>query len=280
MNYYLIYISFTRIIILLILCPSFSWGQTFYSYQRESNFTLLTGIGLSKYFGELSDDRRLGDFNPAISIGTEISLIPGLFLRSELLYYRISAADKDLPEIDSRRERNLSFRSNNLELGMQAVFPFTGRSEVNKQKNRIQLYAVGGIAVTVINPQALLDENWYNLKDLKTEGKTYSSLVLAIPLGAGVSYQILPDLALGAELNYRFTLSDYLDDVSTAYLPFESFNDPIAAQLSDRRPEIGLERAVPGNIRGNAANNDGYFIMSIRAKWSFSGQNTPVRRKR
>ena len=156
---------------------------------------------------------------------------------------------------------------------MQAVFPFTGRSEVNKQKNRIQLYAVGGIAVTVINPQALLDENWYNLKDLKTEGKSYSSLVLAIPLGAGVSYQILPDLALGAELNYRFTLSDYLDDVSTVYLPFESFNDPIAAQLSDRRPEIGLERAVPGNIRGNAANNDGYFIMSIRAKWSFSGQN-------
>ena len=47
------------------------WGQSFYSYQRESNFTVLTGIGLSKYFGELSDDRSLGDFNPAISIGTE-----------------------------------------------------------------------------------------------------------------------------------------------------------------------------------------------------------------
>ena len=273
-------LNIIKTIVVLFICSSIVCGQSFYSFQRESNITLTTGIGISKYFGELSNDRSLGDFNPAISIGTEVSLLPKVSLRGELLYYRISATDSDLPDNDSRKNRNLSFRSNNLEVNLQAVFPFLKPSYSSRESSKVQPYVVGGIGVTFINPQAELNGRWYYLKELKTEGVDYSNFVLVIPAGAGISHRIQRNLTLSVEFNYRFTLSDYLDDVSTTYLPIESFIDPIAAQLSDRRPEIGFESAEPGSIRGNSGNNDGYFIMSLRAKWSISGQNTPIRRNR
>jgi opacity protein-like surface antigen len=48
------------------------------------------------------------------------------------------------------------------------------------------------------------------------------SLAIVIPVGLGVKYAIMPSISLGAELNLRYTTTDYLDGFSPS---FSDFND-------------------------------------------------------
>ncbi len=248
-------------------------AQTFFKYQKSGQLTFYAGTGIAKYFGELSNDRSLGDLNPHLTFGLSIPLKKKLFLRPELSYYRISAADAELPEGDFRRTRNLSFRSNNIEMSVFVVYGLYGNNA------NLKPYIMGGAGVTYFNPQAQLDGIWHQLQPLFTEGIDYDKFILVLPAGGGVGYQINPQMELAAEISYRFTLTDYLDDVSMNYRNPSSFADPIAAALADRRPEIGLEKAPGGSQRGNSESNDGYLFLGVKIFYQLAGQG-PLRRKR
>ena len=75
---------------------------------------------------------------------------------------------------------------------------------------------------------------------------------------------------------YRFTFTDYLDDVSTVYIDPNSFTDPIARELADRRPELGLEPASAGDKRGNPDKNDGYFTQNFAGKFTRKSAENPM----
>ena len=76
-----------------------------------------------------------------------------------------------------------------------------------------------------------IDQQWYSLRPLHTEGqgmegnktkfqkdgKTYSPVALCFPLGFGLEKAFNSDLGLKIEASYRFTNTDYLDDVSGFY---------------------------------------------------------------
>ncbi len=253
-------------------------GQSFFEYQRSGQYTIYLGTGISKYYGDLSNDRELGDINPHFSLGISLPIKPKLYLRPELSYYRISAADSDLPDEDSRRIRNLSFRSDNFEGALLAAY------ELHSLKRRRRVYhfrpyVFGGVGFTYFNPKAQLDGVWHELQPLHTEGIDYTKLHLVIPLGTGLGYQITSQTFLSLEISYRFTLTDYLDDVSNTYRDVSTFTDPIAATLADRRPEIGVERATAGLPRGNAENNDGYLFFGVKLFYQLPGSG-PLRRKR
>ena len=74
------------------------------------------------------------------------------------------------------------------------------------------------------------DNEWYNLRELRTEGqglegnptkwkdgKTYSPIQICFPVGFGLEKAFNGDMGLKIEASYRFTTTDYLDDVSGVY---------------------------------------------------------------
>ena len=79
------------------------------------------------------------------------------------------------------------------------------------------------------------------------------------------------------EAGYRFTFTDYLDDVSSArYVDYSLVNGPVAVELSDRRvgddmPVDNLatpenERLLKGR-RGNPEKNDHYLMLNIKLQY-------------
>ena len=68
---------------------------------------------------------------------------------------------------------------------------------------------------------------------------------------------------VGLEGTYRWTFTDYIDDVSTVYVDNSTFTDPVEQILADRRLELGLQAAEAGSIRGNPDKNDGYFTLNL-----------------
>ena len=144
---------------------------------------------------------------------------------------------------------------------------------------KIKPYVATGVGLTFFNPKAQLDGVWYELQPLFTEGIDYDRFDVVLPMVAGVGFQVSSELQLAVELSYRFTFTDYLDDVSMEYRDPLTFSDPIAAALADRRPEIGLEKATAGTPRGNDGSNDGYLFLGIKAFYKLPGKG-PLRRKR
>ncbi len=119
----------------------------------------------------------------------------------------------------------------------------------------------------------------------------YSLWQIAIPVGIGFRYRLNQVFDLSAEFGIRYTFTDYLDDVSANYVDRDLLPSELSVILADRSRE---ERAVVSgdlrddnvinatatlnpdgffngygsegfsNVRGDADDNDVYFVSSIK----------------
>ncbi len=232
---------------------------------RHGELSFTAGTGISSYFGDLKDNSLNLWGKPTLQLGAQYRVNNNLYIRSEIMWYRISGADS-LNDIDSPvRTRNLSFRSDNVELSAVALWQLFNKYSRNNRPI-LNPYAFAGIAATTYNPKAQLDGEWHELRPLQTEGVEYGRVTLAIPLGLGLTYHINNNWDISAEYGYRLTFNDYLDDVSGAYPGLDAFEDgSVAQRLSDRRPELGLEPRRAGfPKRGNAKVDDWYLITGVK----------------
>jgi hypothetical protein len=133
------------------------------------------------------------------------------------------------------------------------------------------------------NPKTELDGKKYALQKYQTEGVKYSRFQPVIPVGLGARIHVNPFFNILIEGGYRFTFTDYLDDVSKRRYPSldelgVANYDDIRFRLSDRRFEIGTEPGPPlpdvdeekrttVGVRGNPTENDGYFILNISLQY-------------
>lgn len=180
------------------------------------------------------------------------------------------------------RERNLSFKSDLLEFSLIPeinILPFY-------PKKSVQVFApyLGiGIALIHFNPTTKYNGQWVELQKIGTEGqglsgysKPYDLLQFVIPLLFGLKYSIGGRLNIAIEIGYRFTFTDYLDDVSTVFVsPRElSKNGDLAVALSNRTEEYTGVTAnnLVGTRRGNSNNNDGYLALGVRVSFSLYGK--------
>lgn len=159
-------------------------------------------------------------------------------LGANLDYLRIQDADANTTYAP-RRARNLNFRNDMFELGVRGELTVWYDNDVGNRgfyNPDFKLYVFGGVSAYYSNPKARLvydgnnmedpgdkalgdfvDNTWYNLRDLRTEGATYSQFGVAIPLGIGFYFTHNKEWRFGWEISWRTTFSDYLDDVSTRY---------------------------------------------------------------
>ena len=250
-------------------------------FKKHRYIAMGGSLNFMTYFGDLAPTENffstdISQIKPGISAQIEYRYGPRMSLKAELMYGRLtgddfsSASATDAAE-RSRYIRNLSFRND--------IFDFSLMSRIHVFKNYMQfterkffnIYFTGGLSVFYHNPKGKVPDfdvhgrrypnagQWVALRPLGTEGqqseyydkKPYGKFQLSVPVGGGFNFRLTPQLDLALEFNYRFLLTDYIDDVSGRYVDLGALDSEMARSMSDRSREeyavmTGQERDLTG----------------------------------
>ena len=288
---------------------------------------IYNAIGVSvnalNYYGDLAPrpQRVSTDISftrPAIGVSFTHRFGPRYTLQSQFMYGTLRGSDQDSADPSgensgSRYLRNVSFRNNIKELSVVGIFDLFENQSTYISRVKWTPYALVGIAGIHHNPKAKapatdLNGNplaeagkWVDLRPLGTEGqnatllptdanfgiKMYSNFQVVIPFGLGVRFRINEVMDVWADLSFRYTFTDYLDDVSQNYVDLGVFgSNELARSMSYRTNEItgmpsnpqtyigrdgntysvqaGYGSEFPGNVRGSKSDRDIYMVTSVR----------------
>ncbi len=255
-------------------------------------------LGGSTYIGEIGNPGITEDIEnpfPLHIVPRQARYNVGMFYRYnftrniaarfEANWVRVAGADS-LSDDPARIGRNLSFRTDIAEFSLQAEYAFLVMNDIARRSRvdfRADVHA--GIGYMLYYPKAQLDDKWYSLRPLATEGieNEYGTGSLIVPIGAGFSWTFGKKIRAGMDFTYRFTFTDYIDDVSTDYaypteLPYlESFSFANRSAEAFGRgnpdlPDPGFYN--PGSRRGNPETNDGYFMIQFKVSYVINLQNS------
>jgi hypothetical protein len=224
----------------------------------------------------------------------------------------VSADPSDMSNGIYRYKRNLSFRNEIHELSAIAVVDLFENQGNYISRAAWTPYIYLGVAALHHNPEAEVPATDLSgnplpqagdnvkLRPLGTEGQystllptdanagiePYSLVQVAIPLGFGARIKVTETLDLWVDLGFRYTFTDYLDDVSANYVDLGVLSSPLAKAMSYRTGELNLTPSNestyvgrdgvnytvengygsehPDNMRGGKADNDLYMVTSIR----------------
>ncbi len=254
-------------------------AQSFYNRKVERQWIGSFGTGTAKYFGDLANPGKLFEGTKWNIEGGIERRIDGRFsTRASLTIFQLKGGDQ-FADTDGRKARNLSFTTSAFELAITGTVQLFEDGTRYYQRKPFNLFLSAGIGTTWYVPRGLSTNTYHDgstnpsagkmvsLRQLQTEGKNYSPVTMVIPIGGGARIMATPFLNITFSAAYRFSFTDYLDDVSTVYPGIDSFEDPLAAAMSDKRFELDGAVADPGHKRGNPTNKDGYFVISVRADY-------------
>lgn len=294
---------FLLVVTLSLHFPSYS--QDDFQNTAEAGIT----VGPMVFLGDLGGHAGTGttlikDWNwptTKVAIGAFYATYPQQWLgfRFSLNYGHIAGNDALISahggDEDSRKDRNLDFRSIILEGSAMAEFYPTVflEDEPDDVTGRLRPYGLLGLGIFHFNPQGTYKgpngTEWVDLRPLHTEGegfaeypdrKEYSLNQLNIPMGGGVKYFFSENLNISFEIIHRKTFTDYLDDVSTTYIDpslFAKYLSPsqaiIASYMSNKSPLRGDPNQAynPGDKRGDPSNKDSYFTMQFKIGFRIRG---------
>jgi hypothetical protein len=259
-----------RLTLILLLLAGFTSemasAQSFYAIRRERSIIGSIGTGVSSYYGDLKEEKRSIDPKPTINVGLQYFFTNRIAVRAELTWFQLTGDDSDSDD-PARVRRNLSFTANNFELSATGAINLMPNGGRFYQRAVFNPYLFAGIGLLYSNPKAELNGEKHALQPLQTEGVSYSRFQPVIPYGFGARVMLNPFFNIAVEGSYRHTFTDYLDDVSTVHPDKTDWTDPVRIALSDRRPELGLSPYEPGTRRGDASNNDSYFLITMKLEY-------------
>ena len=266
------------VLFVLLLCISCNiQAQSRNSRNSGKTFTLHLGSGIASYFGDLIED---GQYNARFNIngGIMYKVYHRISVGLDVTFFQLAGDDANTVNW----ERNLSFKSSNIELMPLVQVSLYDPGVRFYNRPTLNPYLYGGIGPLYYNPTAKLDGTSHVLRPLTTEMVEYSRFTVTYAFGAGVRYKINAFLDVVLDAGFRYTGSDYLDDVSDAY-PTERWDEltELGQQLSDRSGEVGADpphsqRGYPPfenykvTIRGNSDRNDAYFLGNMKVAYYFS----------
>ena len=268
---------------ILILCFTSKIALAQEEYVQQGEFGVTAGV--AHYFGDLNNRAAINRPKPAL----------GVYFRKQFTNYtglRVAAhfAQLGYSDIYSKNEfqqrRNLSFNTNIFELSMQGDFNFFKFIPTDRYY-KFTPYITLGVGIFSYDPYAFYNGDKIFLRPLNTEGQTfyqnrkaYGTMALCFPIGGGIKYNISPNVNFSIEVAYRFTSTDYLDDVSTTYIGIDKFpivngQPSIAAILQDRSFETGEPIGVEGRQRGWSKQKDHYAFAEIGLSFNLSSYKCP-----
>ncbi len=290
-------------------------------FGKEKIYNSL-GVSLNalNYYGDLSPTPKrvstdLGFTRPAIGVSFTHRFGPRYQLQAAFTYGGIRGADAESADKGDtengifRYNRNLSFRNRMKELSVVAQVDLWENQATYISRVKWTPYIYAGVAVFHHNPQAQAPEfdaagnptgkkgEWVDLQPLGTEGqfanlqpgdvnygvKAYKRIQPSIPFGIGARFRINEVMDIAGEFGFRYTFTDYLDDVSGNYVDLGVFDNTLARAMSYRSNEVaapnytytgrdgqpytvlaGYGSEHPENLRGNNSNRDVYMVTTVR----------------
>jgi hypothetical protein len=214
------------------------YSGVFDTYYFRGPISYTGSFGLASYKGDLSS-KIPGTLRPALSIGANYKLWPRTIFGAEFFYLGLASKD-------ARPERSIGFKSSNLEFDLYGRFLLIddiqrkGKDKISKPK-KFKPYIMSGIGFMKYKPKSYTYGVVTDSLVTQTEGVRYPRWGLVIPAGLGLSVFITHRVSVIAEATYRFTFSDYLDDVSR---------------------------------RGDVRDNDGYMSLNIKIQYTPTAPKT------
>jgi len=297
-------------------------------FGKEKRYNAIGfSVNALNYYGDIAPlpQRVSTDISftrPAFGISLAHRFGPRYTLQGQFLYGTLSGSDNSAGsatgESKFRYLRNASFRNRIKELSVVAYFDLFENQSTYISRVKWTPYVFLGLAGFLHNPQAkapALDLHgnplpeagkWVDLRPLGTEGqyskldpsdknygiKPYSLLQVAIPFGVGARFRLNEVMDLWGDIGFRYTFTDYLDDVSRNYVNLYKLNSPLAEAMAYRTNELspggqtppanpvtysdpnnpgktytveaGYGQEYKDNNRGNKNNRDVYMVTSIR----------------
>ncbi len=265
-----------------------------------------SGVGFSinalNYFGDLAPtpstfSTDISFTAPSFGLSLFHRFGPRYMLQVQYLYASLKGSDQESASKDNenkfRYQRNMSFRNRIHELSAVAYFDLFENQATYISRVGWTPYAYIGLAAFYQNPQAQAPTNdlrgsalaeagqWVDLQPLKTEGNSYSLIQFAVPFGAGARFRINEVFDLWADIGFRYTFTDYLDDVSSNYVDLNTLSTlgqamayrtnelagyptsgGVPSELAGVNVQPGYGKA--GDKRGSPNQNDIYMVTSIR----------------
>ena len=219
--------------------------------------------GVSNYFGDLAPSVRFNESHPAAGLYARLNLNHTWAMRLEFNRFRVSGNDANF---SFNKVRNLSFQTDINEVAYIFEFNYLKYGPHVLHEN-FTSYVYLGLAGFSFDPKAYMDGTWFTLSDYKTENVAYKKLSVAVPFGIGIKYMPNKRFAIEAQLGFRKTFTDYIDDVSTVYPDINArFADGglITAKLTDRSIEhFGTPQFKDGYQRGDPGHKDWYTSFTL-----------------
>jgi hypothetical protein len=291
-------------------------------FDKTKVYTALGfSVNALNYYGDLSPrpNRVSSDISftrPGFGVSLSHRFGPRYTLQAQFMYATLRGSDNesadktDLQNGIFRYQRNLSFRNQIKELTVVGVIDLFENENTYISRVPFTPYAYLGIAAFLNNPEAQAPATdltgaplaqagqWVKLRPLGTEGqystlaptdvnygiKPYKALQVAIPFGFGARFRINEVMDFSADIGFRFTFTDYLDDVSQNYVDLDKLKSPLAQAMSYRTNELGAPKnpyttssgivvengygsESPTNKRGGKNENDLYMVTSFRLSY-------------
>jgi hypothetical protein len=272
------------IIIVFALSSLYSKAQNFLSWQyNDRYFSIQAGSGHSMYLGELNSSYTVQNLPSNATLAVEARLLSRLSARLEGSRYLLKAGDYNAADGSYERQRNLSFFSTNYEFTLQSVWfmkPYEGDFF---KRLPIDPYLSFGVGFSTYDPMTRFNGQDVQLRPLKTENVEYGKSTLILPASIGLKLKVNDFINLMLEVSYRYTFTDYLDDVSTVYP--EVSEDNVRSLLINRKNEVAVinsdayQRIVSGSARGDSRFNDQYILFSYRLEFYIPNNKGPIFRK-
>lgn len=258
---------------------SIAFSFLFSTLLFSQNFEVGAWMGGANYFGDLNSNSSFAMVRPAGGVFLRNNFNTRWVLKSGISFAQVAFDDKKSPNAFNR-QRNLHFKSNIVELSAMIELNFL---DFNKQKKQdwISPYFTIGFAAFYHNPRAQLNDEWYYLQPLGTEGqndpsysgiKKYRLVNFAVPIGGGLKISVNRNWNVGIFGDIRITFTDYLDDVSGVYpsnLSLPQGTQGLSYVFSDRSGEVGEKIGEPGKQRGTSAKNDFYLFAGVSVSYTF-----------
>jgi hypothetical protein len=267
------------------------------------------GVGTASYYGDMAGYSRpfASTFRMArwnVTGNYTYHFSPRFAARAAFSWARLAGDDYNMHikgprNLPGSLRRNLHFRNDVKEFSAVGILKLVPDNRTSDRRAVLSPYLFAGIGLIAHNPMARTPAeligggdntigaykqgDWVKLKPLGTEGQGnpgyeehYSLVNLAIPFGFGLRYKINDRLDISGELGFRFTTTDYLDDIKGNYadpsvltplaqmMANRSQEAVTARKLKDRAEYISNNSGVPGTQRGGPpTRKDTYLLGTI-----------------
>lgn len=248
---------------------------------------------LSPKVGKLSTD--ISFTRPAIAFSFTHRFGPRYSLTGSFMYGALKGSDASSANENDKNAfyryvRNASFRNRIKELSIVATIDLFENQSTYISRVKWTPYIYAGVALFYNNPQAQVPQyhidadgvnppakfdnagQWVDLQPLGTEGqystldpadanhgiKPYHKIQPAIPFGFGARFRLNEVFDVSAEIGFRYTFTDYIDDVSKSYVDPGLLKSDLARAMAYRSGE--LPQYDPAIMANHSNAPDGTFI--------------------